>query len=292
MRDTDLPDRYVLHGCRLEGVRKGPPPGAWRRARRIRYRDAVAERRTNKRGKKGAPEQGAVGKLFDTAGVPIHAVQTARERLNGFLLPWARRVGWLGMSALVVCAALALIDPDHWPAGVDEDELPKWAVGSLVAASLVGWGCMQVGMRPVRRALGERFGRPLLVLLPVLCGLAVLAHVRGWTDVSAWPGGAWLHPFVRFYTPCLVVIGLVSYVGRRVTTDDEDDEADLPRRFERGLWLLVVLAPYALLVVHLAFGADLEWLHDPLEDALEGWGTAALVLQVVLAYFVTSSVAG
>lgn len=255
----------------------------------------MAGRGANKKKEEPEPrKRSATGKLLDTAGLPILAVQTARERLNGFLLPWAWRVGWLGMSALVVCGALAILDPAHWPtlggAELDEDHLAPAAVGSLVFASLVGWGCMQVGMRRVRKAVGMKLGGYLFVVLPVFCALLVLAQVRGWIDVRTWPAGEWVHPFARFYTPLLVAIGLTSYLLQRLTAGKEED--DRTRRLERGLWLLLVLAPYALLMTHLALGADVPWLADPLEDALRQYGTAALVIQVVLAYFVTASAAG
>jgi hypothetical protein len=243
----------------------------------------VAKRRK----KTDEDERSAAGKLFDTAIRPIEAVQGVRERVNGFLLPIAWWVGWLGLSSLVVCAALNVIDEDHWPAGLDEDDLPRVAMASLIAASLVGWGCMQLGMRRVRELVGWRVGGWLFVFVPLVCALLVLAHVRGWTDLTTWPGGEWLTPFARFYTPALVAVGLASYATLRL----KEDEEDARRRLERGVGLLVIFAPYALLVLHIALRVDVPWLGEPLEETLEAWGTAALVLQVMLAYFVSSGAA-
>ncbi|MCW8138513.1 MAG: hypothetical protein KIT58_06380 [Planctomycetota bacterium] len=232
-------------------------------------------------------------RLVDAAAAPVKAtdaavtvVQTTRERVNAFLLPWALRAGWLGMSGLVVCAGLAVIDPAHWPAPLDEDDLPVYAVACLVAASLLGWGCVQAGVRSIRGLIGGRLGGWLFVLLPLACAVLVLLQVRRVVDVSAWPQGEHLATFARWYPATLVALGLVAYTVGRVRADRE------PGRFERGAWVLVLLAPYALLMAHLVVRVELPWLAESLEDTVDELGTAALVLQVVMAYFVSSSAAG
>lgn len=232
-------------------------------------------------------------RLLDAAALPVQGVgavvdgvQTARERLNGALLPWARRLGWLGMSALVVCAALWIIDEERWPDGLDRDALPYYAVGSLVAASLLGWGCMQVGMRRLRDAVGGRVGRWLFVLAPLVCAVLVLLQAREMIDMSAWQGGEVVEAFARWYPPALVALGLGSYLTRRLGEDQE------PGRYERGAWLVVLLAPYAFLLAHVVVRVDVPWLSESLEDTLGEVGTTAIVIQLVLAYFVSSSAAG
>lgn len=232
-------------------------------------------------------------RLVDAAAAPVVAtgavverVQTSRERLNAWLLPWAWRIGWLGMAGLSVCAGLAVIDEDHWPAALDPDLLPYYAVVCLVAASLVGWGCMQLGVRRVRGLVGQRLGGWLFVLAPLVCAVLVLLQVREVVDMSAWPGGDVLVPFTRWYPPALVALGLGSYLVRRVGDDRE------PGRLERGGWLLLLLAPYVVITAHVVGRVDVPWLAESLEDTLDEVGTAALVVQLVLAYFVSSSAAG
>lgn len=232
-------------------------------------------------------------KLLGAAALPVQGVeavvdgvQTARERLNGALLPLAWRIGWLGMSALVVCAALWIIDEERWPDALDRDALPYYAVGSLVAASLLGWGCMQVGMRRIRDAVGGRVGRWMFVLAPLVCAVLVLLQVREVIDMSSWSGGETIAAVARWYPPALVGLGLGSYLTRKL---DEDQE---PGRYERGAWLVLLLAPYAVLMAHVVVRVDVPWLSESLEDTLDEVGTAAIVIQLVLAYFVSSSAAG
>ncbi|MCO5167392.1 MAG: hypothetical protein M9894_13665 [Planctomycetes bacterium] len=232
-------------------------------------------------------------RLVDAAAAPVKAtdavvagVQTTRERLNAFLLPWALRVGWLGLSGLVVCAGLAVIDAAHWPRPLDKDDLPVYAVASLVAASLLGWGCVQAGVRSIRGLVGGRLGGWLFVLLPLACAVLVLLQVRRVIDPSTWPHGEHLATFARWYPAALVALGLVAYTLGRVRADRA------PGRFERGAWVLLLLAPYALLMAHLVVRVELPWLAESLEDTVDELGTAALVLQVVMAYFVSSSAAG
>lgn len=238
-------------------------------------------------------KRSATERLVDTAALPVKAtgamvtgVQTTRERLNAWLLPWAWRVGWLGMSGLAVCAGLAVIDEDHWPDGLDPDLLPYYTVVCLVAASLIGWGCMQLGVRRVRGLVGQRLGGWLFVLAPLACALLVLLQVRELIDMTTWPGGDALVPFTRWYPPALVGLGLVSYLTRRVGDDRQ------PGRLERGAWLLLLVAPYAVITAHVVGRLDVPWLADSLQDTLDELGTAALVVQLVLAYFVSSSAAG
>lgn len=247
----------------------------------------MGERRSERRRKS------TTGRLVDGAALPVKAtgvvvtgIQTSRERLNAWLLPWAWRVGWLGMAGLAVCAGLAVIDEEHWPDALDPDRLPYYAVVSLVAASLIGWGCMQLGVRRVRGLVGQRLGGWLFVLAPLACAVLVLLQVREVVDMTRWPGAEVLVPLTRWYPPALVALGLVSYVTRRVG----DDRA--PGRLERGGWLLLLLAPYVAITAHVVGRVDVPWLAASLEETLEELGTAALAVQLVLAYFVSSSAAG
>lgn len=248
--------------------------------------------RRKKKNKKDAKKTTAE-RLLDTAALPVHGVgavvdgvQTARERLNGALLPWAWRIGWVGMSALVVCAVLWIIDEERWPEGLEGDLLPYYALASLVAASLLGWGCMQVGMRRIREAVGGRIGRWMFVLAPLVCAVLVLLQVREVIDMATWQGGESIALVARWYPPTLVALGLLSYLTRKL---DEDQE---PGRYERGAWLVLLLAPYAFLMAHVVVRVDVPWLSESLEDTLDEVGTTAIVIQIVLAYFVSSSAAG
>lgn len=213
---------------------------------------------------------------------PAGLVIWARERLNAAVLPVAMLAGGAGMVALLACASLVALPAERRPLEAPDDRVATWGMLALCAASLLGWGCMQLGMRRLRAAVGWRVGGWLFVLGPLVCATAGL--VVGKTDLvdpAALPHHELWWPVVRFYPPSIVALCIVVYVlgrGRR-------QDGGTRRWLERG-WALLLVAPYALLIGVLAFGLPLPWLSDGLKDTLGELGAWALVLQIILAFFV------
>lgn len=212
---------------------------------------------------------------------PAGLVVWARERTNAAILPLARAVGLLGLLALAACGGLLAVPEGSRPVAVDDDRLAFLSMLALALASLLGWGCMQLGLARLRGAVGWRVGGYLFVLAPLLCATAGL--VVGQTDLvhpASLPGHATWWPVVRFYPPVVVVTAIAAFVTSRAA------EGEGAGRVARGGWALVSVAPYALLIAVLAFGVRVDWVSDSLEDTLDELGSWALVLQLVLAFFV------
>ncbi len=212
-------------------------------------------------------------------GTVLVGVQTTRERLNAFLLPIAWWTGVAGLVALALSGALWLLPAERWPAALDPDHLPVYLTVSLVLASLLGWGCMLQGLARVRRAVGWRVGGWLFVLLPLGCAVAGALDVHGVIALDDLPGAPWAARALRWYPPLVVSLALVVYVALKARPRDEG-------RFERAAWFTAVVAPYALLIATIALGVEASWLEGPVADTVDELGSWAIVLQVVLAYFV------
>ena len=214
------------------------------------------------------------------AGTAIGAVQTGRERLNAFLLPFAWWVGALGLMALCSCGVLAAMSEDDWPEILDPDQLPLYAMGSLVAGSLLGWGCMQTGLARLRRAVGWRVGGWFFVLLPIACCVVVLLDGRLFA-MTEWEYGAHVALAVRWYPPILIGLCLVSFVVGEARKEGEGG-------VQRGAWSLLLIGPYVLLMATLVLGLQAPGLTETLEETLEEMGSGAIVAQVAFGYFLAA----
>lgn len=205
----------------------------------------------------------------------------AREQTNAAILPLARTAGLVGLVALGVCAALLQVPEASRPDALEDEPLAFYTMLALATSSLLGWGCMQMGLARVRKAVGWRTGGYLFVLLPLACATTGLVFGSGdLFHAEDVPGHQVWWPFVRFYPPCVVVGALLAFLFTKTT------EGEGAARVARGGWALLSVAPYAALIAVLAFGVEVEWLHDGLEDTLDELGAWALVLQVILAFFV------
>jgi hypothetical protein len=202
---------------------------------------------------------------------------TARERLNKGLLPLAYVLGGLGMTALLFCTVLWLLG-DNRPGQVDTDALLAATVGSLLFASLLGWGCMQKGLGRMRRKLGWTLGGWFFVGLPMACALLGLAAAKEWAPVEDWGGGSALLVFARGYPPALVFASLVAYVTANSRVGEEGSK-------KRGIYFTLMVSPYALLMAYLIFQFEAPWLDDHLEETIHSAGEGTVVAQVALAYF-------
>jgi hypothetical protein len=204
---------------------------------------------------------------------------SAPERMRRVLVPVAFWSGWLGVGGLLGCGVLALVPEESWPAGLDPDRLPFYAVVSLCVASLIGWGCVQDGESRVKRTTGRPVALVLFLVLPIAAGvLSYLdAHVLE-TPLAEWPGGTWIALFARWYTPLLVALSLIVFLSWRTR----------PRTrvyLGRGAWFAVLVAPYVLLLALILFDLPAPWVEEPVEDALGTVGESSIVLQLIVGYF-------
>ncbi len=241
--------------------------------------------------KRGKPDKRTgVVEVALAAGTALGAVQSTRERLNRFLLPFAWVIGAVGLMALAACGALAAVPEDHWPEALDPDLLPIYSTVSLAAASMLGWGCMQRGMGRMRARIGWRVGGWVFVLLPVLCGALVLADGR-LAELAEWPRGRELALFARYYPPALIVLALVVFFLAELRGGDAREREQRGPGWQRAGWSLLLIGPYVLLMLTLVLGSEAPWLSEPLQDTLEELGAGAIVLQVAIAYFVSAGAA-
>lgn len=215
---------------------------------------------------------------LEMAAGTVGLVQTTRERLNAVLTPVAWVSGVLGILGILGCAILWLLPVSSWPEGLVYEQLPLYGTSCLVAASLLGWGCMQGGLRKMRDVFGESLGGPLFVVLPVLCAVVGALAARKVLVLHDLPGYPWSELFVRFYPPLLMVAALGSFLAIKASKKQEGQLAT-------GFWWALLILPYALLLGLLVFGLQAPFLSDSLRETMRGLGQWAIVLQVTLAYF-------
>ena len=204
---------------------------------------------------------------------------SAPERLRRALVPVAFWTGCVGVAAVLGCAALALLPAERWPAALDTAHLPLYAVLSLCVASLVGWGCVQEGQGRVKRTIGKPTAVIAFLVLPLAAAaLSFLdKHVLA-TPLREWPGGTWIALFVRWYTPLLVAVSLVTFLTWRTR----------PRRrvyLTRGAGFVILVAPYVLLLAVILFDLPAPWVEQPVEDSLDTIGESSVLAQVIVGYF-------
>jgi len=97
--------------------------------------------------------------------------------------------------------------------------------------------------------------------------------------------GSWVLMLMRWYPPGVIAASLIAYVATKSRIQDEG-------RFERGVWFLGLVAPYAILLVYLLVGFEVPWLDDNLEDSIQELGQGAIVLQIAIAYFLSGGGGG
>lgn len=216
------------------------------------------------------------------------APQTLRERLNAVLLPIAWLIGAAGTSALVVCAFLRMLPEENWPHYLDPDAWPQYALVSLVASSLIGWGCMQMGLGRLRRVVGWKPGGVLLVLVPIFCVVLSQLIAREVLITDAWPERENVVMVLRWYPPGVVGLSVVMFLlGEWAKGRD-----DKGKRLGYGpLLAAALILPYTMLMAGL-FGLTEDVLSIPIADTLHELGTWAVVVQIAMAYFFSPSSAG
>jgi hypothetical protein len=215
------------------------------------------------------------------AFVPVSLAQKLREWVNAVLLPVALVVGAGGMAALMGCAVLWATPPESWPVKLNPALLPIYATLALIAASLLGWGCMQRGLGQMRETVGWKPGGWLFVLLPLACVVIVILTGRGLVHVNQWPAAPWSGRFVRWYPPLLVVTSLLVYLWVQWRKAEGED------RGVRRAGAFALVLPYAALLSVLVFGVESPLLNDSLSDSVGSLGEGAIVAQLTLAYFLS-----
>ncbi|HBP21822.1 MAG TPA: hypothetical protein DEA08_29060 [Planctomycetes bacterium] len=214
---------------------------------------------------------------------PVTAAQRTREVTNALLLPVAVLIGVAGMFALLGCGVLASIPHERWPSGLNPEQLPVYLTTSLIAASLLGWGCMQSGLGRMREAIGWTVGGWLLVLLPLVCAvLVLLASKEVISSLEQWPLAPWSGRLLRWYPPTLMVIALGVYLWVQWGKAKKGED-----RLVRRAGATVLVLPYVALISVLVFGVDSPLLNDSLSEVIEWLGGSAVVVQLVLAYFIS-----
>jgi hypothetical protein len=189
-------------------------------------------------------------------------------------------VGAAGLVALGACGVLALLPAADWPAALDRARLPRHAALALALASLLGWGVVQQGTERLRDACGRVVGGLVFALLPLLLGLVDTLAGHDVVHPTTWPGQPWVPLVIRWYSPIVVAVTLVAYLTWKARPHE-------PGRLGRGVGLVVVVAPYVVLMMSLTFGVHAPFLDDALRDALEDLGGGALAVQLALAFVVS-----
>jgi hypothetical protein len=226
----------------------------------------------------------------------IQNVQEAREKLNDAVETgalWIGVLGFIGVAAFLVWWGLLTWKPDWAPLTPDQFSLKAVTlslVGSLLAASCLGWLLVNDGQGAIEKKSGRGLSVILFGVLPMLCLVATLfpakvSHFMNMPMIEQQPG----HPFwlwVRFYPMVLVAVCLMVAFKRTVQ----------PRKYvkkARAAKFLLLSAPYlvVLLVQEITLMKEAaleEAINTPmLQSTL---GTAGVNAQLVLAVVTTSRI--
>lgn len=199
-------------------------------------------------------------------------LRALKRRFDAALVAFAWYAGWLGVSALAACLLVAALPNALWDGlfGLQAESWPLYAMISLMVAGLLGFSLVNQGQDRIKRLAGPVMSALLFAILPLGC-----------LAVSLWPewadGGIRL--FARWYPPAITVLCAAVFLAWKAR----------PRKhvyLERGLGYALLLAPYALLFATMELGLHMNWLDDSRRETITQLGSAAIVLQVVLAFFI------
>lgn len=207
--------------------------------------------------------------------------RSAKRRFDGWVRTTAWYAGWTGVALLVGVFVLYMAPASAWDgrAGLREAHLPVYLLIGVLMASMVGWSFIEAGEDRIKKHLGKYVNLVLFVILPLSCAAAELlagpiSRSTGWQK----PG----HPFwnvVFWYPALLVMVCAAVYLSWK----------SRPRKrvyLDRGASAALLMLPYAVLFAYIVLGVHVDWLDDKLQDTMNSLGAYALVLQLVLAYFV------
>lgn len=230
-------------------------------------------------------KQTKITDMARVAVVPLTLVQKLRELTNKLLLPIAFLTGAVGMTALVALLSMLVIPHERWPAFLTPSTMPIYMALALVASSLLGWSCMQTGLGRMRNAIGWNVGGWLFVLLPVVCAVVTVLGAKEVIALEEWPGAPWTGRALRWYPPLVVFLSLGAYLWTQFRGSEGED------RLARNVGSIALVLPYVALLATLVLGVESPVLSEALRDAVESLGSGAIVVQVILAYFLSPSAA-
>lgn len=249
-------------------------------------------------GKNGSKNRGsdgasASGKLFRrgkrAVKHQIQNVEAAREKLNDAMETgalWLGVLGFIGVAVFLIWWGLLTWKPDWAPLPVEKFSLKAVTlslVGSLMAASCLGWLLVNDGQSSIEKKSGRGLSVILFGALPMFCLAATLfpAKMSQWLGIPAMehePG----HPFwlwIRFYPMVLVAVCLLVAFKQTVK----------PRKYvkkARAAKFILLSAPYlvVLLVQEITLMKEAA-LQDAISTPMlqSTLGTAGVNAQLVLA---------
>ena len=202
------------------------------------------------------------------------SVVTFKRSFDGAVDRFTQVVGWAGMAMLAGCGVLALIPSQHWPPVLHRGHLQLYIAICLIPASLLGWRLVNAGEERLKDRFGQRISLFFFVILPLVC-FASRLFVEPLQSATGLPAGHGLWTFLRFYPAGVVALALATFLVHRVRLT-----------VWKAAWSLVLLAPFALLFLNLELGLQLGWIDAHVHRTMSLLGEGAIVVQLVMAYFV------
>lgn len=186
-------------------------------------------------------------------------------------------VGWAGAALLICCGVLALLPNEWWDGwlGLRSQDLAMYFVVSLLLSSLIGWRYMVIGQRRLRDKLGKLPAQIVLVWLPITCLLC--GFLRG--SVLSGIESSIFWAFVLWFPICIILFSLLMFLVWR----------SKPRRnvyWDRSARYLILMTPYLALFLVMAVDIGNWWTDHYIKQTLQTYGQSAIIIQLVIAYFV------
>lgn len=215
--------------------------------------------------------------------ISVRKGRALKRKFDAAVRTFAWYTGWAGAVALALCGLLWLAPADSWDGllGLDAQRWPLYAMIALVASSLLGWSFVNIGQDRVQNRVGKGLSAVAFVVLPLFC----LANTLWPAALASEIGNDRQHPvwlFIRWYPPLVTMVCTAVFLTWK----------SKPRKrvyLDRGAGYALLLAPYALLFAVLELGVHLNWLDSARQETLEALGSSAIVLQIVIAFFISAS---
>ncbi|MBX3475209.1 MAG: hypothetical protein KF754_12565 [Planctomycetes bacterium] len=214
--------------------------------------------------------------------ISVRKGRALKRKLETGVRAFAWYAGWVGAFALALCGLLWLAPASTWDGalGLKASHWPVYTLVALVTAGLLGWNFVESGQDRIEKRVGRGVSAVLFVVLPLFCLASTL-----WPDaLSREIGTGRDHPvwlFVRWYPPLCTIACAAVFLSWK----------SRPRKrvyWDRGLGYALLLAPYAVLFAVLELGVRLQWLDASHRETIDALGSAAIVLQIVLTFFVSA----
>ncbi len=216
--------------------------------------------------------------------ISVRKGRALKRRFDAGVRSFAWYTGWVGAAGFALCGLLWLAPQSAWDGtlGLRASQWPVYAIVTLVAASLLGWSFVNIGQDRLEKRIGRGLSALCFVVLPLFCLAntlwpAAMTSEIG-TDHRHHP--VWL--FVRWYPPLVTMTCAGVFLAWK----------SKPRKrvyLDRALGFAVLLAPYAILFAVMELGVHLDWLDESRRRTLDALGSAAIVLQIVVAFFISAT---